>query len=494
MKFILTSGISNLERFGSSPKTPNLNLAFIAAMLEKGNHEVKVWDLNILKWGYEQIKKNLEKEAPDWIGLTSSTTLVNSAWHIAEIAKKVANCKVILGGSHPTVLPEESAKRPEIDIVVRQEGEHTVDEIFNQKKDLKEIDGISYKKNGGTIVTHNRNRSFLNTTQLGDLPHPAWHLFPMDKYDNYQPFLLNRSPCGIWMSSRGCPMHCSFCAFREVLGRGCRTFPLDWVFEEWRRLVEDYHSKEIAVLDEAFTVDKERAKAICREVKKYGVPWSLSNGVRVDMVDEEIFKIMKDAGCYRLAFGLESGCQRILDRMHKETTLEKMRWAVNLAYKEKFCVVGFFMLGNIGENRQTMEDTIKFAKSLPLHYAQFTIASPVPGTEFYEYVKQHGTFKAKDWSEWGQYGDRPLFEMEEITDELVQEMAKKSYREFYMRPMQIYRLLTLKENWYQIGKRINTGLKFMGVLEKTKNQRRLFKWHLKKKEKKLKICLMKHLK
>ncbi len=242
------SPLPNLDVLGSNPKTPNLNLAFIAAMLEKGNHDVKVWDINIKKWTYEDIRKNLELEQPDWVGLTSTTTIIESAWKIAKIAKEVSNAKVILGGSHPTVLPEESAIREEIDIVVRGEGELTVDELFNKKKSWERVLGITYRDKNG-MVKHNPSRPLMNTKQLGELPHPAWHLFPMKEYDNYQPFLLNRSPCGVWMSIRGCPMGCSFCSIRETLGKGARKFPVEWATEEWRRLVEDYKSKEIAVLD-----------------------------------------------------------------------------------------------------------------------------------------------------------------------------------------------------------------------------------------------------
>ncbi len=209
------------------------------------------------------------------------------------------------------------------------------------------------------------------------------------------------------------------------------------------------------------------------EIKKFGVPWSLANGVRVDMIDEDILSTIKDAGCYRLAFGLESGNQEILDRMHKNTDLEKMRKAVNLSYKFGFSVVGFFMLGNIGENEKTMRDTIDFALSLPLHYAQFTAASPLPGTELYAYVKQHGTFKAKSWNEWGQYDGRPLFEMGEITDELIRKMTKKAYRKFYLRPTQLYRLLRLKDTFRGVDYKIKTGLRLMGAIKKPIDKRKL---------------------
>lgn len=403
-----------------------LGLGYLASVLEYENHEVKCVDMQV------SLSVDIEKEVKnsDVIGISACTPNIKEAWKIAKLAKDKI---VLLGGPHPTAMPEESLSKESVCVVVRGEGEETIREICKSTR-FEQISGISYKKNGKII--HNPERPFIKN--LDNIPFPARHLFPIEKY---RAKMHRRKNVGNILTTRGCPCDCNFC-YKLVFGRDYRVRSAENVIEEWEQMLE-MKIEEINVTDDNFTVDKERVFQICEHIigKKLNIPWTVSAGLRPDFISKEILEIMKRSGCYRVAFGAESGSQTILDKTGKRIKLEQIRKAVELAKSVGLEVTLFFMVGNLYENRETIQETIEFAKKLNPDFVQFTIATPYPGTKMRETIKKDGVFLINDWEKYGSYEGRAYFEYKEIKKEIVESMYRKAYWQYYLRPNIILKYL-----------------------------------------------------
>jgi radical SAM superfamily enzyme YgiQ (UPF0313 family) len=398
-----------------------LNLAYLASSLEQEGHEVKCADMRI------NPNADIQEEIRDFdvVGISSCTPSIKETWRIAKVAKKEGKT-VILGGPHPTALPEESLQKSYVDIVVRGEGEETIKEVCREV-DLKNIKGISFKKNNR--IVHNEARSLIKDLDL--IPFPARHLFDLKKY---HAALHKNKIIGDILTSRGCPYGCNFC-FKAIFGRLYRVRSPKNVIAEWKQML-DMGIEEIGILDDNFAVDQKRSIKICDEIKKQKlvVDWSATGGIRVDNVSRELLKAMKSSGCYRICLGAESGSQYILDKNCKGIKLEQVKNAVRLAKEFDLETVLFFIIGNLYEDEKTMQMTIDFAKELNPDYVQFTVATPYPGTTLYDIVKREGKLLVKNWEEYGSYEGKAYFEHEYLKGETVERMYRKAYRDFYLRP------------------------------------------------------------
>ncbi|MFH1473787.1 MAG: radical SAM protein [Candidatus Aenigmatarchaeota archaeon] len=427
--------------FAGSNTLP-VGMAYLASSLEKEGHEVECLDFRV-----EQNKnmRNVVKDF-DLIGISSCTPSIREAWKLASIAKRYGK-PVVLGGPHPSALPIESLKNKSVDIIVRGEGEETFKEICNGKK-KKDILGISYKK--GKRIVHNPNRPFIK--DLDSLPFPARHLF---KFREYRSEFHRHNVVGDILTSRGCPFNCNFC-YKAVFGRQYRVRSAKNVVREWKDIINMGY-EEIGIIDDNFSVDQKRAIDICNMItkQKLNVDWTATNGLRVDSVSADLFKAMKKSGCYRIALGVESGSQYILDKIGKCTNLKLIRNAVKLAKKFNFETYLFFMIGNLYETEETVRKTIEFAKELEGDYTQFTVATPYPGTRMYDIIKKEGEFLVNDWEKFGSYENRAYFEHGGINAGFVEKMYKKAYREYYLRPRIMWKYL--KKHNFGILK----GLRFL---------------------------------
>jgi radical SAM superfamily enzyme YgiQ (UPF0313 family) len=230
------------------------------------------------------------------------------------------------------------------------------------------------------------------------------------------------------------------------------------VVAEWRWLVKDLGAKEIGVLDDSFNIDRKRVLAICDLLISEGldnVPWIMINGIRANLVDEELLGRMREAGCIRTAFGVESGNQEILDTViDKRLTLEEIRAAFKAAKRVGMETIGFFIIGLPAEREETIEDTIRFACELDPMVANFSMATPFPGTEMREVVLKKGRLLAQDWDDYAFFEDKPTFEMDGLPAELVERKWREAYRRFYLRPSRIVRTLLRKKTWLDLPRTV----------------------------------------
>ncbi|MFC1917790.1 B12-binding domain-containing radical SAM protein [Chloroflexota bacterium] len=439
--------------------TPPLGIAYLAAVLEDNCLSVNVIDMSAYGMEYEELTSEIRTIKPDIIGISATTPQMPVGLEVAKIAKSLnPNCITVFGGVHPSSLPDESMSYPEIDMVIRGEGELTLLSLIKQlgtDKHLDNVEGLSYKKDGQ--VVHNPARPLIEN--LDDLPLPARHLFPFP--EAYEGVYLKRKIFADIMTSRGCIGTCLFCN-RIVFGRTVRCMSPEYVVAEMEHLVNNYNVGEIHIADDLFAYDIDRAMKICDLIveKNLDIVWSASGGVRIDGYTKELMTKMKEAGCYRVHFGVEAGSDEVLRKIGKGITKAQVVEAVNDAKKENMVVVAMFMLGNYGETEKTMRETIDFAKSLNIDFAQFMMAVPFPGTAFYRLLDKRNELLTKDWTKYEIYQE-PIYKTEDLNQELVVRMYRKAHREFYFRPRYILgRLKTLK-SWGEFRAALIGGLKIL---------------------------------
>ena len=449
--------------------SPQLGIAYLAAVSEARGDRVRVYGGDVEDNSLDKVLREFE---PDLVGITANTTQIKGAWRDAGVVKAWRDVPVVLGGPHPAVLPEESLQLSTVDIVARGEGEVTWQELSemlathwvagtpfrsassglwqNGSAALERIEGISYRRPSGEVA-HNVDRPPLR--DLSELPFPAYHALKMDRYTNLQPTLdqVNGLRMPI-MTSRGCPYRCSYCA--QIMDRRWRMRSAEDVVREWQWLVEEQGAGEIGVLDDSFNINRQRVLDICDlliEKRLTHVPWIMINGIRANLADAEVLGRMKQAGCIRTAFGVESGNQRILDSViKKQLTLDQVRRAFQAARSVGMETIGFFIIGMPGETEETIEETIRFAIELDPLVANFSIATPFPGTEMYRTVKENGRLLVEDYDDYVFFEGKARFEMDGLSPELVERKWKEAYRRFYLRPKRVLKILTRKNTWLDL--------------------------------------------
>ncbi len=444
-----------------SSAQPPMGLGYIASALEQQGCEVHVIDANAEKLSPDAVVSVLVQQRPDMVCFSVTTPMLPGTLDIAGTLRDPGfNPVLVAGGAHATVRPDDLLADGLFDYVVRGEGESTVVElvaVVEGAKDPSKVPGLSRRNKNGEVV-HNPDRPLCR--DIDQLPYPDWSLFPLRRYSS----LVRRNDyCLPIATSRGCPFGCTFC-YKGIFGKRIRLRDPKAVVDEWEFLIRRYNVREVAVLDDAFTFDTARVIAICELLIERGlnkVPWSTTNGIRVDRVSPEMFSAMRRAGCYRVYFGIESGVQSIINRLQKGIDLEQARYAVKSAKDAGLEVGGYFMLGNLGETDADMDATISFALDLGLDYAQFSIATPYPGTLMYDQVLEEGRLLIESWDELATYG-RLVFTAGELTPGTVARKFRKAIVKFYLRPGILLRQLRQSLHWVGLKHRI---LGFITVLK-----------------------------
>jgi magnesium-protoporphyrin IX monomethyl ester (oxidative) cyclase len=393
-----------------APHVFPLGIGYLAAVLQNKGYEVKVLDclssdenftknedgtLHVgLTW--EQITHEIENFRPGVVGISCLWTAdYPNAKKISELVKEVGDIPVIFGGAHTTALPRQVLSNETVDYVVIGEGEVTLPRLLKHLGDngsLSKIPGLGCKMNG-TININPINEYILDLDQV---PFPARHLFPMENYLSSRyvhNYIFKRQPHAQMITSRGCPLNCTFCTIHSIWGKKVRFRSAENVVDEIQFLVKKYKVKEIHFEDDNISINPKRMQKICEEIikRKLDITWTAPNGMYAHTLSRDLLKIMKASGCYRVSIGIENGNQDFLRNVCKKAVdLAKVRAVVKDLNDLKIESTGFFMLGIPGETKHTMKETIEFAKSLDLDYAIFSIYSPYPGTEMYDLAVSKG--------------------------------------------------------------------------------------------------------
>ena len=339
---------------------PPLGILYLAAYLKKyTDYQVKILDCQVEELEYDQIRERIREINPDIVGLTTMTFTLIDVLKTAQLTKEInPQIKVILGGPHIDIYPEETIAQNNVDYVVMGEGEKILKDLldnFDSPQNLAEIKGLVFKSQSQIV---NNGRSELNK-DLDSLPFPARHLTPYQKYSSV---LSKVQPITTMFTSRGCPYKCLFCD-RPHLGKVFRARSSENVVDEMEQC-QKMDIKEILIYDDTFTVNRQRVLDICSEIQKRNLKINWDIRARVDTVDEELLKEIKKTGCQRIHFGVEAGTQKILNVLRKGITLEQAEKAFNLSRKIGLETLAYFMIGSPTETKEDILKTIKFAKKL----------------------------------------------------------------------------------------------------------------------------------
>ncbi|MCW8965335.1 MAG: B12-binding domain-containing radical SAM protein [Candidatus Pacearchaeota archaeon] len=449
MRYLLVNVPETEDLFGEAkisvavPMLPPMSLASLGAVLLQENKKVKVLDLRLSKSPIKELSSVIKSFLPDYVGLTFTTPLFEEAKkisnHIKELNPKI---KIIVGGPHVSALKNKSFDGTSFDIAVFGEGEITLQEIC-RKKSLSKIKGIIYKSKNK--IKTNPPRELIKN--LDDLPFPAWELFDLTKYKTPR-ISCKANPVGPIETSRGCVYGCVYCS-KCTFGRNFRVKSSERVIKEIKHMLKSGF-KEIHVLDDMFSTDMDRAKDICNKIisNKLKFTWSLINGIRIDRVDEELLIKLKKSGCYRLAFGVETGDQKILTDIQKQTTIQGIKRAFKLANKVGIETIAFCMFALPGETPDSMQKTIDLMKEVKPTLPKVSILLPLPGTPLFEEWDKQGHILTKDWQDYSFHSKNRVYKHPTLSDKEIYIYYKKFWKELLLTPSFLFRRLLrdMREN------------------------------------------------
>ncbi len=417
---------------------PPLGLAHLAAALKNAGYEnVKIVDAWAEELSETEFMETVEGFNPNLVGCTLWTTNLNSELAaLGKIKQRLPSVTAVVGGPHLDVYPRECIEHSDfIDFGVVGEAEESTIELFDAVRtgtdSLSEIKGIVYRDGKEVVFTGSRPP----VEDLDSLPYPDFSGLPVNKYflevEKISPFIYI-------FSSRGCPYRCRYCF--NSRGRSFRKHSVDYVINYIKFLKQRYGVKEIAFFDETFTFDKERTLLFCKRYKEESIGAPYTVRTRVNHVDEEIIVALKESGCRRIHYGVESGVQEVLDRMNRKITLEQVREAVALTKKHGISVATNFMIGYIDESRDTYERTIEFIRELDPDHVNIFVTTVLPGTDLYFEAIERGILKRDVWREYA-LGKIPSVDIrglripgKDYSVDDLDGMLTRAHRQIYFRP------------------------------------------------------------
>jgi len=411
-----------------------LGLGYIASSLINDGHEIKILDIDAYNYCREEVLKHLSSLDFDAAGITGIITTYGYVKWLASEIKKIKQVPIVAGGVGPTSAPRLYLQNTDIDIFVDGEGELTAAELFTTLEhgnSLNSVKGIQYKKNKN--IYKNDERELIEN--LNSLPFPAWDLFPIDIYlenpiharaQKYfdQPY----KSMGV-STVRGCPYRCAFC-YHCFQGKKTRFRSPSSVIDEIRVLKEKYGVSYIALVDDNFMINRKRVLEFCKLLRDEGIDIKWGTSSRVDLVHRDVLKAMKSSGCIYISFGFESGSQKILDNMSKGFTVEQSKRAIDLMREIGIEIDGSFMIGMIGETRETVKETISFLKEMNITGAIF-YTTPLPGTVLYKQARGMGLIPNEEEYvlKLGEFEEKPVINLTNFSMEELMKLKKEIRRE-----------------------------------------------------------------
>lgn len=408
-----------------------LGIFYLASYIRENGYDVMICDAEAEKLTASDILGRIRQFSADVVGISSTTVAFHRAVEVAETIKHdFPDLPVILGGPHVTSNVDHALSFQCFDYGVLGEGEVTFLELLNTLSGhgpVDQIRGMAYRRHGEIIRTE--RREFI--PDLDRLPMPAFDL--VKNIGAYAPPPSNYKTLPVMnvITSRGCPNECTFCD-RNVFGRKYRERSSDNVFAEIRHLYDHYGVREFAFVDDTFLINKDRIHALFDRVRREGLSFPWTCMARINNVDHDFLKYLKDNGCWNIAFGIESGNEQILKVIRKNITPDRIKtvidWCSDLGIETK----GFFIVGHPTETLATIDQTIDFALSLKLSAVVVTINTPIPGSRQYEEAYRYGSLDTTDWARFNYW--RPVFVPSGLTEEILLKKQEEFYLRFYMRP------------------------------------------------------------
>ncbi|MDH5323899.1 MAG: B12-binding domain-containing radical SAM protein [Gammaproteobacteria bacterium] len=413
-------------------RSPSLGLLHLAAQVREDGYLPAIIEGDIENLNAEQVAKRIIQSRPEYVGITLFTVAV---WCAAEIAKRIKqelpDTIILVGGPHISSMGMETMQRfPDFDIAVTNEGELVLSEllpILDAGKTPHSVKGIIYRMGDQLMQTP----AAPTTSNLDELPVPAWDLLP-NFPKAYLPAIYDypKGPVATIAASRGCPFLCKFCD-TSTFGAKVRAYSPEMVFNMMQHLHNTYGIRHIMFVDDLFLASKIRTLALCDMILESGLEMTWSCTARVDTVKPEVLKRMKQAGCWEISFGLETGSNELLQKMEKAARVEKSEQAINWTHEAGIRCKGLFMLGYPGETQETIEMTKAFCRRIPMTTMNLTKFTPYPGSPIYREL--YGTnIKEDHWERMN--GMNFVWAPEGITVEQLDREYQNLLKAFYRRP------------------------------------------------------------
>ncbi|HOX29510.1 MAG TPA: radical SAM protein, partial [bacterium] len=410
---------------------PPISLAYIAAALDKAEIPVTFFDDYTTGGDRSDLIDFIKRDAPDVVGLSCVTSTAPRTYDIAaEIRNNFPSVKIVMGNLHPSVFHKEILNKGLADAVVIGEGEETIVDLvraYENGAELSKVLGIAYNTDEGPVV--NTPRPFIQ--DLDSLPYPAWKLFPTERYKLFN-FARVKNPGTLVLGSRGCPFGCNFCSLK-VMGRARRMRSAASIADEFEHLFNEFGYVQPSFIDPIFPFSEKEATEFSNEIMRRGLQKKLTwiTETRVDLVNENMLRLLKEAGLSRIMYGFETGTEVGLHSIKKSFTMDKAREAVEMTKKAGIEIIGFFMIGVPEDSKESIEKTIRYAKSLDIDFAKFTVFSPFPGTQVYDDMKKNG--RIPDNEEWERFTSYPtkanpaIFIPDGMTNDDVVRLQRKAF-------------------------------------------------------------------
>ncbi|MDD5594685.1 MAG: radical SAM protein [Candidatus Omnitrophica bacterium] len=435
-----------LVAYDNDSNTPifPMGLAYISSVCRKHGHEVRIYNQDVYHWPYSHLTELLNKEKFDVIGMGSCGGYYQyrQILNTAEAINRSKNKPIFLLGGHlVSPEPEYFLKKTKADVLVIGEGEETIIELLDavkMKRSLSGVKGIAYMNADNCIQTPRRS----TIQEINKIPFPAWDLFPMDNYTlTPYPHMLRGEKSMFVLTARGCPFQCNFC-YR--MDKGYRPRKAEGIVEEVRILKKNYNVSYVAFLDELFMGSIKRTTELCESFikAKLNIKWFCSG--RLNYAKPEVLRLMKEAGCVFISYGIESLDDNMLKIMHKVLTVKQIAEGVENTIKEGISPGFNIIFGNIGETVETLQKGVEFLLKYDDHAQLRTIrpVTPYPGSPLYYYAIKQGLLK----------GIEDFYENKHINSDLLSvNFTNLSERQYYKA---LYNAnLRLLDNYYGYQKK-----------------------------------------
>lgn len=431
------------------PPLPPSDLMYLAAVSEQAGFEAKIKDYS---QGGDFIS-DLKEFQPDYLLINAATPTLESDLNALKLAKEICPNVITLakGAAFLTLSEQVMDKHPELDIIIFKEAEWTLKEILENEKQKSEILGIYYRESGEIKFTG--QRPYIEN--LDEIPFPARHLVDNSIYRRPD----NNKVQAVIKVSRGCPFHCFFCLATPVSGEKVRKRSVENIIAEIRECVEKYNIYNFVFWSDIFNIDRDWTMNLCQKIIDSGLKITWSANTRADTADFEMAKLMYKSGCRLVSIGVESGSQYMLDKIGKKITLDDVRRTVSIFKKAKIRIYNYFVIGLPFETEETVEETIKFAIELDSDFISFYTATPLPGSRFYDYAKEHELFDKETSFKNAYY--YPAVNTHSLTRDRVFELHKSAIKRFYLRPLYILKMLTRIRSMAEVKSYFTAGINLL---------------------------------
>jgi radical SAM superfamily enzyme YgiQ (UPF0313 family) len=411
---------------------PPLGLMYVGAALKSAGFDVKIRDAFAEGMDWPAYAEYIEREKPDVLGIGGMSPVIDTAFRAIKIARPHAR-HIVMGGPHLSLYRQRIFDQcPEVDIGVVGEGEETAVSLMKALENGSSLAGID-----GVFTRNISNPDRKMIPDIDDLPAPDRTMIQNHLY-RYP--LSRHKPVTTVFSSRGCPYSCTFCD-KSTFGSIWRARSAENVLAEIDEIINRHRLKSVIFYDDLFTVRKERVAGICEGILKRGYKFDWKCEGRVNLVDLDLLKLMKRAGCSMIAYGVESANQAGLDYLNKNTSADQAVRAFELTRQAGIRTMAYFILGIPVETYEDELKTVALAKKIRATYAQFSILSPYFGTKIYEDAVRKGWYREIDaQNPMDKDLKRPVVISENWNEENLKKILKTAHREFYLRPAYMFQL------------------------------------------------------